>query len=176
MKKFWILSMLNCCAMLCSCQKQDSAAEQQLAQQKAELDARDKALDERLNSLDERVSSLDERVKALAENEKASGNVGTIPSDVQNQTPDPAQVQAERERTIQQLSTEMRARISDDLNMKAERDKAKRRALEDLRSQRQPGQPESKMPGALLPAPEAASPTPSPAVEASSPPSSPESE
>lgn len=175
MKKFWILSMLTSCAIICSCQKQDSAVEQQLAQQKAELDAREKALDERLNSLDERVSSLDERVKALAENEKAP-NVGTIPSDDQNQTPDPAQVKAERDAAIQQFSAEIRARVSDDLKMKAESEKARRRALDELQGQRQPQQPKMKMPGAVFPAPEAASPTPSPAVEASSPPSSPEPE
>jgi hypothetical protein len=38
--------MLISLAMVCCCQKQDAAAEQQLAQRKAELDAREKALDE----------------------------------------------------------------------------------------------------------------------------------
>jgi hypothetical protein len=131
MKKIWILSMLSSCAMICSCQKQDSAAEQQVAQQKAELDAREKALDERLNSLNERVSSLDERVKALAENQRTA-NAGTIPSDVQSQTPDPARVQAERDAAIQQFSAEIRARVSDDLKMKAESEKTRRRALDEL--------------------------------------------
>jgi len=177
MKKILIRSMLICFTIVCSCQKQDSAVEQQLAQQKADRDALKKALDERLDSLDERVSSLDEKIKALAEKEKASANVGTIPSDVQDQTPDPAQAQAERERAIQQFSAEIRARISDNSNMKAERDKARRRALEESQSQRQPRQPKSKMPGgAVFSAPEVASPTPSPTVEAGSPPSSPEPE
>ena len=45
MKKIVILSMLISFGMICSCQKQDSAAEQQLAQRKAELDAREQALD-----------------------------------------------------------------------------------------------------------------------------------
>ena len=53
MKKLFTISMLVSFAMICSCQKQDSAAEQQLAQQKAKLDAREKALNERVNALDE---------------------------------------------------------------------------------------------------------------------------
>ena len=129
--------MFTFCAIICSCQKQDSVAEQQLTQQKAELDERERALDERLNSLDERVSSLDERVKALAENQRAV-NAGTIPSDAQNQTPDPARVQAERDAAIKQFSAEIRARVSDDLKMKAESEKTRRRALEELQSQRPP--------------------------------------
>ena len=44
----FVLSMLISFAMICSCQKQDSAAEQQLAQRKTELDARETALIERL--------------------------------------------------------------------------------------------------------------------------------
>ncbi|PYI41944.1 MAG: hypothetical protein DMF12_08380 [Verrucomicrobia bacterium] len=51
MKKFFVISMLISFAMICSCQKQDLAAEQQLAQRKAELDAREKALDEREKAL-----------------------------------------------------------------------------------------------------------------------------
>ena len=69
MKKFFVISMLISFAMICSCQKQDLAAEQQLAQRKAELDAREKA--------------LDEREKALAERENAATNIRKIPADVQ---------------------------------------------------------------------------------------------
>lgn len=72
MKKILILPMLIPITMICSCRKQDSAAEQQLGQQKAELDAGEKALDERLNALDEKVSRLDQRVRALASREKPS--------------------------------------------------------------------------------------------------------
>jgi chromosome segregation ATPase len=173
MKKIFILPMLISFAMICSCQKQDSAADVQLAQQKAELDAREKALDERLNSLDERVSSLDQRLKALTE-KKAAANAGLNPADVQDQTPDPAQVQAERERTIQQFSAEMRARVPDDSKMKAESDRKKQSGLEKLQSQRQRKLEMSG--GAVFPAPEATSPTPSPPVEASSPTASPAAE
>jgi hypothetical protein len=54
MKKTLALSLLIPFALICSCQKQDSAAEQQLAQRKTELDAREKALDEREKALAER--------------------------------------------------------------------------------------------------------------------------
>jgi hypothetical protein len=166
MKKIFILPMLISFAMICSCQKQDSAAEQELAQRKAEMDAREKALDEKLSALDERVNGLDRRVKALAEKQNATANTGTNPSDVQGETPDPAQAQAERERAIQQFSAQIRSMIPNDSRMKADHDKKRQSALEQLQSQRQP---KSKMSsGAVFPAPEAASPTAPPAVEAAS--------
>ena len=65
MKRIFVLSMFICFAMICACQKQDSAAEAQLAQRKAELDTREKA--------------LDEREKALVEREKALANSRIIP-------------------------------------------------------------------------------------------------
>ena len=69
MKKLFVLSMLIPLAMVCSCQKQDAAAEQQLAQRKAELDTREKA--------------LDEREKALSEREKAIARAALVPADAQ---------------------------------------------------------------------------------------------
>ena len=54
MKKTFALSLLIPFALVCSCQKQDSTAEQQLAQRKTELDAREKALDEREQALAQR--------------------------------------------------------------------------------------------------------------------------
>ena len=101
MTKMFLLSMLVSFAMICSCQKQDSAAEQQLAQRKTELDARETALIERFNALDEKVNALDKKVKALSEKEQATLNAGTTATGVQGQTPDPAQVTAERD--IQQF-------------------------------------------------------------------------
>src|SRR5260370_33792908 len=112
MKKLFALTMLISLAMICSCQKQDSAAEQQLAQRKTDLDAREEALadrksalDERQKALDERQKALDEREKSLAEKEKATMNVRRNPTDVQ--VTDPAQVEAERNRILQQLPPEM---------------------------------------------------------------------
>ena len=80
-------------AMICSCQKQDSGAEAQLAQRKAELDAREKA--------------LDEREKAVTERENAVANSPIIPS--RQQARNPAEVEAEREKRLQQLPPELRA-------------------------------------------------------------------
>ena len=187
MKKIFILPTFISLAMICSCQKQDSAAGQELAQRKTELDARENALDERMNAVDERVKALDETVKILAENQKAMANTGTSLTGVQGETPDPAQVQAERER-IQQFSTEMRARVADPSRLnsaKAEKEKRtqerlaqRQRALDGSQSQKQ--RKSSLFSGAVLPAPAAPSatvettaPTQSPATEAASPTPSP---
>jgi hypothetical protein len=110
MKKAFILSILLPLAMVCSCQKQDAAAEQQLAQRKAELDTREKA--------------LDEREKALAEKEKAIARAALVPADAQLRAlkrdgssnvpssatkppglapPDTSQLKASRERRMEEL-------------------------------------------------------------------------
>ena len=72
MKKLFALSMLIPLAMVCSCQKQDAASEQQLAQRKVELDTREKALDER-------EKALSEREKAMARAARAA----MVPADAQ---------------------------------------------------------------------------------------------
>ena len=82
-------------AMICACQKQDLAADAQLAQRKAELDAREKA--------------LDEREKAVSKWEKAVANSPIIRS--RQQARNPAEVEAEREKRLQQLPPELRALI-----------------------------------------------------------------
>src|SRR5207249_538697 len=161
MKKIFILSMLIPLAMICSCQKQDSAAEAQLAQRKAELDSREKA--------------LDEREKAVAEREKAVANSRIIQP--RRQVPDAAQVNAEREKRIQQLPPELRALIPatpDPARMKAERDRMiqeqlslRQRRLEELRRTGPQMQNQNAMsaataaPAAVYPQAEAASPSPS---------------
>ena len=96
-----LLSTLACFAMICACQKQDSAAEAQLVQRKTELDVREKA--------------LDEREKALAEKEKMIARFRAIPSDLQARKPavDPEQAKAEREKRIQQLPPELQTLIRD---------------------------------------------------------------
>ena len=81
--------------MICACQKQDSAAEAQLAQRKAELDAREKA--------------LDEREKAVGEWEKAVAKSRIIQS--RQRARNPAEVEADREKRLQQLPPELRALI-----------------------------------------------------------------
>ena len=120
MKKNLAASLLIVTAMTFSCQKQNSTAEQQLAQRKVELDSREEALaerksalDEREKALDDRQKALDQREKALAQKEKAAVNptdtqvqtkAPVNPTDTQVQTPDPAQAQAVREMIAQHLS------------------------------------------------------------------------
>jgi len=101
MKGMFVLSVIISFAMICACQKQDSATEAQFAQRKAELDAREKA--------------LEEREKALSGWEKAITKFRPIPSDLQSRKPavDPEQAKAERERRIQQLPPELQALIRD---------------------------------------------------------------
>jgi hypothetical protein len=169
MKKIFIPSMLIALAMICSCQKQDLAAEQQLAQRKTELDAREIALDER-------EKALHERERSLAEREKATANARTIAPGVQGQTPDRSQMNAERDRRIQQLPPEFRALIPDRSQVtagdpaKQERPAPRQLGPEDLQRQWQRNLDKAKMSGkAVSPAAEAGSQTPSPAVEATSP-------
>jgi len=168
MKKIFILSMVISFAMICSCQKQDAAVEQQLAQRKTELDAREKA--------------LDEREKALAERENASKNARTIARGVQGQTPEPSQGNAERDRRIQQLPPEVRALVPDPSQVtardpaKQERPAPRQLGPEDLQRQwqRKEGIQKWQTSGAAVsPAAEVPSSTPSPAVEAASPTPSP---
>ena len=96
-----VLCTLISFAIICGCQKQDSAAEAQFAQRKAELDAREKA--------------LEEREKAFGEWEKAITKFRGIPPNLQSSKPviDPEQAKAERERRIQQLPPELQALIRD---------------------------------------------------------------
>jgi hypothetical protein len=194
MKKNFIIPMVISFAMICSCQKQDATAEQQLAQRKVELDTREDASIERVNALNEKVNALDEKVRVLAENQKAMANAGMNSTGVQGETPDPVQEQAERER-IQQFSTEMRTRVADPSRLNSARAEKEKRTQERLAqrqraldgSQTQKQRKSKTFSGAVFPAPaapsatvettaptlspstEAASPTPSPAVEAISP-------
>jgi outer membrane translocation and assembly module TamA len=168
MKKLFILSMLISFAMICSCQKQDSAAEQQPAQRKTEVDTRETALIERLNALDEKVNALDEKVKALGEKAQTTLNAGTTATGVQGQTPDPAQVTAERDRAIEQFRAlhpnPSRVRAGDPAKQK--RPAAQQLGPEDLQRQWQQNLDKTKMSGkAVSPAVEATSPIPSPTPE-----------
>ena len=105
MRRIFVLSTFICFATICACQKQDSAAEAQLAQRKAELDTRGKA--------------LDEREKALVEREKAIPNRHITQS--RQQARNPAEVEADREKRLQQLPPEIRALIPDREQMNSAR-------------------------------------------------------
>ena len=157
-------------AIICSCQKQDSATEQQLAQRKTELDAREEELVGRENA-------VAEKEKALAERERAMTNPRRIPSGIQGQTPDPEQAKAERDSRLQQLPAEVRtlipdrSKVTDPDPAKQEPPAPRQLGPEDLQRQWQRNLDKAKMSG--NPAEEATSPTPSPAVEATSPSPSP---
>jgi hypothetical protein len=80
MKKALIPSILTSLTIIiCACQKQDSAAQQQLAQQKAQ----EEALDRRMNALDEKVNRLSATVKALAQQERSTADAQTAPREPQ---------------------------------------------------------------------------------------------
>ena len=169
MKKIFVLSMLTSVAMICACQKKDSAAQEQLTQPKTELSAREEALAQRLNSLEEKVNRLDQRMNELAEKETATMNARTSRADVQGQTSDAAQIQAEKERIIQQLSTMISHVSQGTAGDPAKQERPAQRQLKPEDLQRQ-WQDKTKMSGkAVFPAAEAASPTPSPAIETTSP-------
>lgn len=151
MKKLFTLTMLISFAMICSCQKHDSAAEQEFAQRKAELDARAKA--------------LDERERALAEREQGATKMRTMPI-VPRRTPDAAQARAERDKRMQQLPPEAQRLILDPAQVRAQRDQRRQQMLEKLQRMNAGA---TGSPGATLTNPSAAS----PAVEATSPSPSP---
>ena len=150
-----MLPTLIALAIICSCQKQDSAAEAQLAQRKTELDVREEA--------------LVQREKVVAEKEKALANSRVIQS--RRQGPDDAQAEAERQRRIQQLPPELRALIPDRSRIdagKAEKDRAAQqravrtqRSLEDAQKKKGIGGAFAS-PAAEVPQADASSPSPSP--------------
>jgi hypothetical protein len=109
MKKLFLLSMLIPLTMVCSCQKQNTAAEQ-LAQRKVELDTREKALDEREKALAERERAVahaamlpaDRQLRALKKD--AASDVApsaTIPPGLA--PPDNSQLKASREKRVEEL-------------------------------------------------------------------------
>lgn len=182
MKKIFILPTVIAFVMICSCQKEDLAAEQQLAQRKVEFDTRERALDEREKELNLRETALNERENALAKKEKAAVKT-LIPPDAQSRDAirDAAEAKAERDRKIQQLPPEIRALIPDPSqgnSAKAEKD----RITQERLGQRQGGseklqsaiQRKLEMTGARAsPAAEGTSPTTAPAIETTSPTQSP---
>ena len=161
MKKLFALSMLISFAMICSCQKQNSATEEQLTQRKAELDSREKA--------------LDEREKALAERENVRARAPGIPSDLHSraQVRDPAELKAERERKLQQLPPGLKGLIADPSQGRDENDPRMQERLAQ-RQRRTEELQRARMAHAVKPFNvEATSPTVSPATEAASPSPSP---
>lgn len=173
MKKIFVLSVLTSVAVICGCQKKDSAAEEQLTQPKTELGGREEKFAERLNSLEEKVNRLDQSVKELSEKQKTAINARTSLTDVQGRSSDPAQVQAENNRMIQEFSRMISHASQGTAGDPAKQERPGQRQLgpEDLQRQ---WQDKTKMSGnAVFPAAEAASPSSFPAIETTSPSPSP---
>jgi len=144
MKKTLALSLLIPFALVCSCEKQDSTAEQQLAQRKTELDAREKALDEREKTLAERERLVVKPRIAPIPRVAPAGSQRTIPPDLQGLMADPNQARTEREQRMQERLAE------------------RQRKMEEIRKMR----PAVQRNQATVPATEeAASPSPSPTPE-----------
>jgi hypothetical protein len=109
----------------------------------------------------------------LAEKETATMNARNSRADVQGQTSEPAQIQAEKERIIQQFSALISHSSVTTAGDPAKQQRPGQRQLgpEDLQRQ---WQDKTKVSGkAVFPAAEAASPTPSAAIETTSPSPSP---
>jgi hypothetical protein len=118
MKKLFVLYMLIPLAIVSSCQKQDSTAEQQLAQRKTELDAREKALDEREKALAEREQaagnaqiSAAKLQQALSRSRSGNPSAPSIPPGLVPTAPNTAQLKAERERRIQERIGQRQRRL-----------------------------------------------------------------
>ena len=145
MKKTLVLSLLIPFALVCSCQKQDSAAEQQLAQRKTELDAREKALDEREKALAEREKLVAKpRVPPVPRIAPAEPQ-RTVPPELKGLMADPSQLRTEREQRIQERLAE------------------RQRKMEEVQKMRVPALRRSQ--ATAPPTEQAASPSPSPTPE-----------
>jgi hypothetical protein len=113
MKKTLAVSLLIPFALVCSCQKQDSTAEQQLAQRKSELDAREKALDEREKALAARGRLVPKPRLAPVPRPRPAEPRRTIPPDLQGLIPDPSQLRTEREQRMQERLAERQRKIQE---------------------------------------------------------------
>jgi hypothetical protein len=113
MEKTFVLCLLIPFALVCSCQKQDSTAQQQLAQRKTELDGREKALDEREKALVEREKLVAKpRVPSVPRIAPAEPQ-RTVPPELKGLMADPSQLRTEREQRIQERLAERQRKMED---------------------------------------------------------------
>lgn len=143
MKKTLALSLLIPFALVCSCQKQDSTAEQQLAQRKTELDAREKALDEREKALAQRAKLV--ATPRIAPVPRIAPAEPTVPPELKGLMADPSQLRTEREQRMQERLAE------------------RQRKMEEVQKMRIPALRRNQ--ATAPPTEEAASPSPSPTPE-----------
>jgi DNA repair exonuclease SbcCD ATPase subunit len=122
MKKTFALSLLIPFALICSCQKQDSTAEQQLTQRKTELDDREKALEEREKALAEREKLVARpRIVPVPRATPAAEPQRTIPPELSGLIPDPSQLRGEREQRMQERLAERQQKMEEIQRMRAAR-------------------------------------------------------
>ena len=145
MKKTLALSLLIPFALICSCQKQDSTAEQQLAQRKTELDAREKALDEREKALAQRANLVATPRIAPVPRIAPAERQRTVPPELKGLMADPSQLRTEREQRMQERLAE------------------RQRKMEEVQKMRIPALRRNQ--ATAPPTEEAASPSPSPTPE-----------
>jgi len=145
MKKFFVASLLIPFVLACSCQKRDTTAEQQLVQQKAELDAREKALDEREKALADREKLAAKPSVPTVPRTLPAQPQRSVPPELQGLIADPSQSRGDREQRIQERLAERQRKIEEIQRMRAARARAR--------------------PQPTTPTAEAASPSPSPTPE-----------
>jgi len=121
MKKTFVLSLLIPFALVCSCQKQDSTAEEQFAQRKTELEAREKALDEREKAVTQREKlAAKPRVPSVPRVAPAEPQ-RTVPPELKGLMADPSQLRTEREQRIQERLVERQQKMEEIQRMRAAR-------------------------------------------------------
>ena len=121
MKKTFALSLLIPFVLVCSCQKQDSTAEQQLAQRKTELDAREKALEEREKASTERPKLIAKpRLTPLPRIAPAEPQ-RSIPPELQGLVPNPSQLRSDREQLMQERLAERQQKVEETQRLRAAR-------------------------------------------------------
>ncbi len=113
MKKTFVLSLLIPFALVCSCQKQDSTAQQQLAQRKTELDGREKALDEREKALVERAKLVATPRIAPVPRIAPAESQRTVPPELKGLMAYPSQLRTEREQRIQERLAERQRKMEE---------------------------------------------------------------
>ena len=113
MEKTLAASLLMAFALVCSCEKQDSTAEQELAQRKTQLDAREKALDEREQALAKREKLLVKPRIAPRPRTAPAPRQRPVPADRQGRMADPSQLSTEREQRMQERLAERRRRMEE---------------------------------------------------------------
>jgi len=145
MKKTLALSLLIPFALVCSRKKQDSTAEQQLAQRKTELDAREKALDEREKALAQRAKLVATPRIAPVPRIAPAEPQRTVPPELKGLMGDPSQLRTEREQRMQERLAE------------------RQRKMEEVQKMRIPALRRNQ--ATAPPTEEAASPSPSPTPE-----------